>query len=120
MSTHDSSMFPLTGSFKIGSMSSKVFTKVENMKEWGKQCLQSHICKQEKRHFYEFGGLKCPSFDELVLDSYEWWTSCIKAMRELIAGLKLGLNKSSTKHITVLGEQVRPCAAMCSLVAWRP
>lgn len=44
--------------------------------------------RKKKRHFYEFGGLKCPSFDELVLDSYEWWTSCIKAMRELIAGLK--------------------------------
>ena len=28
-----------------------------------------------------------------------------------MAGLQLGLNKSSTKHATVLGEQARPCVA---------
>ena len=75
--------------------------------------------KKKKTFFYKFRSLNCPGSDELVLDSYEWWTSCVKAVRELIAGLRLALNKSSTKYTMVLEEQAIPCAAMCSLVAWR-
>lgn len=81
------------------------------MKEWKHNVYTIALYMlTRKRHFYKFGGLQCPSSDESVLDSYEWWTSCIKAMRELIAGLKLGLNKSSAKHITGLEDPGQPCA----------
>lgn len=56
----------------------------------------------KKIYFYKFGCLKCFSFDELVFDSYEWWVSCIKVMRDLIVGLKLSLNKLLIKYIMVL------------------
>lgn len=65
-------------------------------------CLFTYTVTKNEYVQYTVWSLISPTPNELVFDSYEWWTSCIKAIRELTAGLKLSLNKSATKHITAL------------------